>query len=122
LDAALDIFDGLAMATVERKAAALGDLFLSRCETIGLETVSPGVGERRGGHVSLRHANGFEIVQALIANGVIGDFRAPDLMRFGFSPLYTGYADVWRAADRLLRIVAEESWRDARFARRRTVT
>ncbi len=122
LDAALDVFDGARMAQLETKARTLGDMFLSRVRSAGLETISPDVGERRGGHVSLRYEHGYEVVQALIARGVIGDFRAPDIMRFGFSPAYLSYADVWDGADALLSILQTEEWRKPEFAVRRSVT
>ncbi len=121
LDAALDVFDGVEMAAIEHKAKALGDIFLARAEALGLESVSPGADERRGGHVSLKFADGYAVVQALIARGVIGDFRTPDLMRFGFAPLYLRYADIWDAADALEEVLRSESWRDPTFAARKAV-
>jgi kynureninase len=62
------------------------------------------------------------MMQALIARGVIGDFRAPDILRFGFTPLYTRYVDVWDAVDRLVQVLASGEWREARFAVRAAVT
>jgi len=76
----------------------------------------------RGSQVSLRHPHGYEIMQALIAQGVIGDFRSPDFMRFGFAPLYLSYADVYAAATVLNDILANGTWRASRFANRATVT
>lgn len=121
LDAALDVFDDVSMKAVEAKAAALGDLFLTRCAQFGLESIAPAIGEKRGGHISVRHPNGYEIVQALIAKGVIGDFRPPDLMRFGFSPLYIQYTDIWDATSMLEEILTGEMWRDPKFAERKAV-
>ncbi|WP_425409608.1 kynureninase [Hyphococcus sp.] len=121
LDAALDVFKDVDMADMEKKAKILGDLFLMRAEKLGLETVSPGAGERRGGHVSLKFRDGYAVVQALIARGVIGDFRTPDLMRFGFSPLYLRYADVWSAADALEDVLETGAWRRPEFAERKAV-
>ncbi len=121
LDAALEVYDGVDMSAVERKAKALGDIFLARAQRLGLDTVSPGIDERRGGHVSLKFADGYAVVQALIARGVIGDFRTPDLMRFGFAPLYLRYADIWDAADALEDIIKSESWRSPEFATRKAV-
>jgi kynureninase len=79
--------------------------------------------------VSLTRSEGaYEIIQALIARGVIGDFRAgdggahPDILRFGFTPLYVGFADVWRAADHLRAVIASSEWRAPQFALRRAVT
>jgi len=122
LDGALDVFDGLDMARLEAKARALGDLFLSRAAELGLDSVSPGVGEPRGGHVSLRHPEGYAIIQALIARGVVGDFRSPDLMRFGFSPLILSYAQVFDAAAALVEVVRAGAYQDPAFQRRAAVT
>ncbi|MFZ5616379.1 MAG: aminotransferase class V-fold PLP-dependent enzyme [Pseudomonadota bacterium] len=120
LDAALDLFDGLDMRLLEKKARALGDLFLDRTGGLGLPP--PPSPMRRGGHVCLKSENGHAIMQALIARGVIGDFRAPDLMRFGFSPLFLSYADVRRAAATLGDVLATEEWRRPEFAQRGKVT
>ena len=122
LDAALDLFDKADLHDVAAKAQGLGDLFLSRALARGLETVSPPPGERRGGHISLRFDHGYEVVQAMIARGVIGDFRAPDLMRFGFSPLFLSYAEVWDAAETLFDVLDTEEWRDPKYAGREKVT
>ncbi|MEO1252251.1 MAG: aminotransferase class V-fold PLP-dependent enzyme [Pseudomonadota bacterium] len=122
LDAALEIFDGLDLGAVEEKARALGDFFLSCTQQLGFASASPGVGHPRGGHVSLVAEHGYAIMQALIARGVIGDFRAPDLMRFGFSPLYLRFQDIWDAADALRAIVATEDWRKPEFSVRQAVT
>ncbi len=122
LDAALEVFDDVALHDIASKAQGLGDLFLARALAFGLETVSPLPGAPRGGHVSLRYDHGYEVVQALIARGVIGDFRAPDLMRFGFSPMYLSYADIWDAADALIDVLQTEEWRKPEFARRDNVT
>ena len=112
---------------VRMKSVVLGTLFIrlvqSRCAGYGLHLASPLDPEERGSQVSFAHREGgYAIVQALIARGVIGDFREPDLMRFGFTPLYTRYVDVWDAVDRLLHVLASGEWRDARFAARAAVT
>ena len=120
LDASLDLFDGVDLDALEAKARALGDLFLAAGAAAGLQPVA--VAGRRGGHVAFRHADAYAIVQAMIAQGVIGDFRAPDLARFGFSPLYLSYADVWRAGEILNVVMARETWREPAFARRSRVT
>lgn len=101
LDASLDLYADVSLEEVHKWAQALGDLFLARAMAMGLESASPGIGERRGGHVALRHHDAANIVRALAERGVIGDFRTPDLMRFGFSPLYLGFTDVWDATERL---------------------
>ena len=119
LDAALDAFDGVGMAAVRVKAGALGDLFIerveARCAGRGLALVSPREAAERGGQVSFQHPHGWAVMQNLIARGVIGDFRAPDVIRFGFAPLYVRCADVWDAVEVLGEILDSESWRDARY-------
>ncbi|MEQ8404265.1 MAG: aminotransferase class V-fold PLP-dependent enzyme [Oceanicaulis sp.] len=122
LHAALSIYDGLDLAALQAKARALGDLFLARIAPLELACMSPGIGEARGGHVSVRHEDGYPIVQALIEQGIIGDFRAPDLMRFGFSPLILSYADVFDAAEALVETVRSGRYREARFSRKGAVT
>lgn len=120
LDAALDVFGGADLRAIESKARALGDAFLAAGEAAGLTPVR--IEGRRGGHVAFRHPDGYAIVQALIARGVIGDFRAPDILRFGFAPLYLSYTDVWRAGAILREIMAGGFWRDPAYARRGRVT
>lgn len=120
LDAALSAFDGVEISALSAKARALGDLVIARTEAMGLETISPR--EQRGGHVSIRHPNGYAVVQALIARGVIPDFRAPDAMRFGVAPLYIRFVDVWDAMDKLADILATRAWDRPEFHRRSTVT
>ena len=100
------------LAAIRQKSIALTDLFIdlveSRCPGLGLELVTPRDPGERGSQVSLAHAGGaYAIVQALIARGVIGDFRAPDLLRFGFTPLYTRFVDVWDAVDRLHQVLKD---------------
>jgi kynureninase len=122
LHASLGLYEGLDLSALETKARALGDLFLSRVAPLKLDCVSPGIGARRAGHVSVRHEDGYAIVQALIARGIIGDFRAPDLMRFGFSPLVLSYAEVFDAADALVDVVESGAFKTPEFTRRGAVT
>lgn len=122
LDGALDIYDGVDMAEVEDKAIKLGDVFLELTQALGLPIACPPIGARRGGHVVLHHEAGYAIVQALIARGIIGDFRAPDIMRFGFNPLYVGYTDVFDACEALTAIVTSRSWDRPEFLQRKAVT
>lgn len=122
LDAALDLFTDLEMQAVHAKAMALGDFFLRCTEDFGLPTVSPGIGSVRGGHVCLSHDNGYAIMQALIARNIIGDFRAPDLMRFGFAPLYLRFTDIWGGANQLKDILRTEEWKRPEFSVRGAVT
>lgn len=108
LDGALDIFDGLDMVAVRRKSVQLSELFIASVEALpsarALTLASPRDPRRRGSHVSFAHAQGYRLMQRLISRGVIGDFRAPDLLRFGFTPLYLRFVDVWDA----VRIFGEE--------------
>jgi kynureninase len=124
LDAALDVWDDIDMAEVRRASLALSERFIAgveaRCPM--LELASPRNGAERGSQVSFRHPHGFAIMQALIARGVIGDFRAPDILRVGIAPLYIGEAEIDRAVDILEEIMATEAWRDSRYRQRGAVT
>ncbi len=109
------------------KSIALTGLFIelveSRCAGHGLTLVTPRDAAGRGSQVSFAHADGgFPIVQALITKGVIGDFRAPDILRFGFTPLYTRFVDVWDAVDRPEQILSTREWREPGFNIRAAVT
>jgi kynureninase len=113
------------MAEVEAKSRRLSDLFVAEVEARCGDEVrlaSPRDPAERGSHVVFAHPNGYAVVQALIERGVVGDFRAPDLMRFGFTPLYTRFEDAWRAADILADILATKAWDQPRFHERRKVT
>ncbi len=126
LDAALDLFDDVELGEVRRKSVALGELFLERvsqaCPGLGLGVASPAEAERRGSQVSLTHPEGFRVVQALIERGVVGDFRAPDVLRFGLSPLFLRYADVFEAVAELRSVLESRAWDHPRFERRGVVT
>ncbi|KAA5803328.1 kynureninase [Alkalicaulis satelles] len=122
LDGALDAYDGVDMALVEAKAQVLGDILLERAASLGLETACPGLGERRGGHVVLRHEQGYAIVQAMIARGITGDFRAPDLMRYGFNPLYLSHEEVFDAGAALAEVIETREWDQPQFTQRKAVT
>jgi kynureninase len=115
LEVGVDIALEADMAQVTRKSAALWALFASRVETRlagrGLALISPRDPGARGSHISFAHREGYRIMQALIARGVIGDFRDPDILRFGLTPLYLGYEDVWRAVEILHEVLDEEAWR-----------
>jgi kynureninase len=125
LDGALDVWDHVTMAQVRAKSLALTDLFISLVETTMpgvFEVVTPRDHDRRGSQVALRHRDGYGIVQALIERGVIGDFRAPDICRFGFTPLYVRYVDVYDAVQILAEVIATSAHLDSRFAQRLAVT
>jgi kynureninase len=106
------------------KSIAMFDVFhgLVEARCPDLECISPRGPEQRGSHISYRHPHAFELCQALIADDVIGDFRAPDVIRFGLTPLYLGFEDIWHGVDRMARILDSGSWRDPRFAVRGKVT
>jgi kynureninase len=122
LDAALDAFEGVDLAWTSAKARALGDLVIARTEAMGLKTISPGEAARRGGHVSVCHEHGYAVVRALIARGIIPDFRAPDAMRFGVAPMYVRHVDVWDAMDALADVLATRAWDRPDFHARAAVT
>jgi kynureninase len=98
------------------------DLVEDRCAGLGFTCITPRNADARGSHVSFAHEQGYPIMQALIARGVIGDFRAPDILRFGLTPLYVGYRDVWNAVEILRDILATEAWRAPAFNLRAAVT
>ena len=124
LESGLSAFNDVTVERLWSKSNALFDIFHAlmeqRCPE--LVCITPRAPEVRGSHISFAHPNAFEICQALIAEGVIGDFRAPDVIRFGLTPLYLGFEDVWRAIDILAAILGEERWRDPKFAVRGKVT
>ncbi|WP_337867503.1 kynureninase [Meiothermus sp.] len=126
LEAALEVFEGVDMEQVRQKSLQLTDLFIELMEPLaaryGLERVTPTDHARRGSQVSYRHPEGYAVMQALINQGVIGDFRAPDIMRFGFTPLYLRFTDVWEAVERLRQVLQKELWREPRFSQRAKVT
>lgn len=124
LECGLDLMLEADMQAIRAKSSALGDLFIRLVEdhASGFTLVSPREAEMRGSQVSIRHDQGYAIMQALIARGVIGDFRAPDILRFGFTPLYTRYEDVWLAVEALASVMQSGEWQDDRFAVRAAVT
>jgi len=125
LDSALDAFDGLTMEEIRQKSVSLTELFLASLEERqlpGLQLASPRQPAQRGSQVALRHSDGYAVVQALISRGVVADFRAPDLCRFGFSPLYVRHVDVFEAVEQLETVIGTKEYTDDRFSRRRAVT
>jgi len=123
LDVGVDLMLEAGMPAIAKKSAKLCDLFVACLDDFtDLSLATPRDAAARGSHVSYAHPEGYAVMQALIARGVIGDFRDPDLIRFGFTPLYTRYADVWRAADTLREVLATGEWDDARFQTRAKVT
>lgn len=126
LKASLDMFEKLDMQALRARSLAMTALFMQlveeSCTDFGLKIITPSDPDRRGGQVALTLPNGYEVMQALIEAGVIGDFRAPNIIRFGFSPLYNSYGEICRAAEILHRILENEEWREARFSKRQAVT
>ena len=122
----LKIFADCDMEALRAKSLALTGYFMELVEARlaghGFKIVTPREDEGRGSQVALTHEHGWPIMQALIACGVIGDFRAPDILRFGFTPLYVGFEDVWAAVATLAGVMETELWREGRFHERRLVT
>jgi kynureninase len=124
------------MAALRAKSVALCEQFIAlveaRCAGHGLQLASPRDAALRGSQVSFSHpSDGYALMQALIARGVVGDFRAgdpadlqrtPDLLRFGFTPLYTRYVDVWDAVEHLAQVLATREWDQPQFRMRQAVT
>ena len=114
VECGLDVFGQTNMAAVRAKSLALTDLFIAlveqRCAAHPLGLVTPREHARRGSQVSFTHPHGYAVMQALIARGVIGDYREPEIMRFGFTPLYTSFADVWDAVDILRQILDDQAY------------
>ena len=124
LDHALDAWEDVSMAALREASVALSERFIAlieaRCPALSL--ASPRDAKRRGSQVSFRFEHGYAAMQAVIERGVIGDFREPDIMRFGFTPLYLDADDVARAADIVADVIETEAWRDPRHAVRSAVT
>lgn len=123
LESALDVWDKVNMDDLRARSIQLCDLFIAQVEAAtDLKLASPRDGVRRGSQVSFHHPQGYAVMQALIARGVIGDFRAPDILRFGFTPLYIGEDDVRNAARILGDILRTGSWDRPEFHARQAVT
>lgn len=126
LKGALDIWDEVDMAALREKSVALTDLFIElveeKCGRHGVVLETTRDSARRGSQVSFSHDNAYQVMQALIERGVIGDFRAPSTLRFGFTPLYTSYSDAWQAATVLEEILESGFWQEPRFSVRAAVT
>jgi kynureninase len=125
LDAALAVWDGVDPAAVAAKGRALTALFVDlveeRCGE-RVEIVSPRAAHDRGAQVSLRHPEAYAVTRALAARGVVGDHRPPDLLRFGFAPLYVRHVDVFDAVEVLADVLESGAWDRPAFHHRRTVT
>lgn len=126
LDAALDTWADVDMQVLHTKAKALCTAFIelveSRCGGYGLTLAGARDMAARGSHVSFHGPESYAVMQALIARGVVGDFRAPDLIRFGFTPLYTSFVEVWDATEILHDILKNETWNQPQFLQKKAVT
>ena len=122
LDIALEVDE----QALREKSLALTSLFIelveSRIPGHPLTLITPREHEERGSHVSFVHPEGFSVMKALIARGVIGDYREPGVLRFGVTPLYLGYADIWDAVEALRLVLDNEEWNTAEFRIRGAVT
>lgn len=126
LESALEAFDGVDMEALREKSVSLGDVFIALAEQelagLGFTLATPRDAAQRGSQVSLRHAEGYAIMQALIARNIIGDFRAPDILRFGFAALYVRHVDIWDTIAALKDIVTSGAWNTEAFRTRKSVT
>ena len=126
LECGVELVASAGIGRLREKSVALTELFVrlveQECAGLGLALVSPREAARRGSQVSLRHEHGHAIVQALIARGIVGDFRAPDVLRFGVAPLYLRFTDVWDAVAGLRAVMERREWDAAEHRRKAKVT
>ena len=122
LEAGLATFDGVDMAALEQKSRLLSDCFIALAAERCPELVLASPRGRRGSHLVFEHRHAYPLMQALIERGVIGDYREPNLVRFGFAPLYNGFADVWRAVEIIADLIDQRGFDAPRFRSRSRVT
>ncbi len=122
LEAALDLWADVDQNVVATKSARLFDILAAAGAALGLECVSPRDPAKRGSHISFRHPDAYALTQAMIARGVIGDFRDPDILRLGLTPLYLSHEDVWRAGEILQKVIETGEWRAPQYSQRLAVT
>ena len=126
LEAGVDVALTVDPDALREKSQALGDLFITQVEAMCSDSdfalASPRSASARGSQVCLTHPHGYPVMQALIDRGVIGDFRAPDIMRFGFAPLYLRYADIAEAAHILAEVLTTQTWDQPQYHQRAAVT
>lgn len=126
IEAGVDIFLQTDMATIRQKSLALTDLFIKlieqECQPYNLKLITPKDHHYRGSHVSFEHKEGYAVIQALIARGVIGDYREPEVMRFGVTPLYLSYSDIWHAVAHIKAVFENREWENPRYQQRGDVT
>ena len=126
VESGLDVFDGISMDQVREKSIQLSELFIEliqqECGDFGFELFSPTEANLRGSQISFKHENAYPIMQSLISRGVIGDYREPNILRFGISPLYMRFEDIWEAIMNLKTIMESREWDSDRFKKRNYVT
>jgi kynureninase len=124
LEAAMEIWEAVDMSDLRSESIALQEVFIRHIETRvpQLTLVSPRDSGQRGSQVSFAFEQGYAAMQALIARGVIGDFRAPNIMRFGFTPLYIDEADVIAAVDHIEVVMGDRLWDNPTYLTRQRVT
>ena len=126
IESGLTVFEQVSMNVVREKSIQLSEMFIQlmqqECIKFGFELFSPRNAEQRGSQVSFTHGNGFSIMQTLISHSVVGDFRQPNILRFGFSPLYMRFKDVWDAVICLREIMQTKEWQSEQFNKRGYVT
>ncbi|MBB3214164.1 kynureninase [Herbaspirillum sp. Sphag1AN] len=126
LESALQVFDGVEMSALRRKSVALTELFIrlvdEKLKPYHFGLASPRDAQIRGSQVSLTHEQGYAIVQALIARGITGDFRMPNILRFGFTPLYVRYVDVYDTVQAIAEIMESGEWNQEKFLTKKAVT
>lgn len=126
LESGIAQFEGVDLSALFAKGQALCALYIELmqdlCDRHGFTLASPVDADHRGSHVSFAHPHAYAICQALIDKGVVGDFRTPDILRMGFTPLYTRYRDVWDAVQILTEVMEQRFWQEERFNRQQRVT
>lgn len=126
IECGVDIFLATDMQKIREKSLKLTDLFIQlmqqECSTFGFSLITPTQHQQRGSHVSFRHEHGYAIIQALIARGVIGDYREPEVLRFGITPLYLGYEDIWNAVQHIKAVMIQSEWKNEKYQTRGQVT
>ena len=126
VEAGIGANEGISLAQIRYKSQQLTGLFINRVSMMAdkydLTIVTPIDPDQRGSQVSIGFANGYPVIKALIERGVIGDFRQPNIMRFGFAPLYLSFADVWRACDILEECLEGKAWLNPAFCQQDAVT
>lgn len=126
IECGLDIFLDTNMQTIREKSLKLTDLFMAlveqECADFGFELITPTSHHYRGSHVSYKHPNGYQIIQALIARGVIGDYREPAVLRFGVTPLYLSHVDMWNAVQAIKQVMTLAEWQNEKYQVRAQVT